>query len=204
VTDLVNEKFFIAHNQWPAVSNGGEPMRSVFLVARTTGDPRSVAAAIRGEVRHMDPNVPVANVRTMNEVVAAAMATPRLTGFLLGSFAVIALALAAVGIYGVLAYVVSQRTHEIGIRLAIGAERSQVLGMVMWHGVSLAATGIGAGLIGAFALTQLMRGLLYEVRPNDPITFVVVTATLLLIAIVASWLPARRAMKVSPTVALRV
>ena len=204
VTELVNEKFFIAHNQWPAVSNGGEPMRSVFLVARTTDDPLSVAAAIRGEVRHMDPNVPVANVRTMKEVVAAALATPRLTGFLLGSFAVIALALAAVGIYGVLAYVVSQRTHEIGIRLAIGAERSQVLGMVMWHGVSLAAIGIGAGLIGAFALTQLMRSLLYEVRPNDPITFVVVTATLLLIAIVASWLPARRAMKVSPTVALRV
>jgi putative ABC transport system permease protein len=204
VTELVNEKFFIAHNQWPAVSNGGEPMRSVFLVARTTDDPMSVAAAIRGEVRHMDPNVPVSNVRTMNEVVAAALATPRLTGFILGSFAVIALALAAVGIYGVLAYVVSQRTHEIGIRLAIGAERSQVLGMVMWHGVSLAAIGIGAGLIGAFALTQLMRGLLYEVRPNDPITFVVVTATLFLIAILASWLPARRAMKVSPTVALRV
>jgi putative ABC transport system permease protein len=139
----------------------------------------------------------------MNEVVATALATPRLTGFLLSTFAAIALALAAVGIYGVLAYVVSQRTREIGIRLAIGADRSQLLGMVLRQGLSLAAIGIAAGLIGAFALTRLMESLLYKVRPNDPITFTAVAAGLMLIAAVASFLPARRATRVSPMTALR-
>ena len=151
----------------------------------------------------MDAALPVSNVRTMNEVVATALATPRLTGFLLGAFAAIALALAAVGIYGVLAYVVSQRTREIGIRLAIGADRSQVLGMVLRQGLLLAGIGITAGLIGAFALTRLMTTLLYNVRPNDPLTFAAVAAALLLIALVASFLPARRAMRVSPVTALR-
>ena len=139
----------------------------------------------------------------MNEVVATALATPRLTGFLLGAFAAIALALAAVGIYGVLAYLVSQRTQEIGIRLALGADRSQVLGMVLRQGLSLAAVGIVAGLIGAFALTRLMQGLLYGVGPNDPITFIAVTAAVLLVALLASVLPARRATRVSPMIALR-
>ncbi len=175
----------------------------MFVVARTTGDPLSVAGAVRDEIRQMDASLPVANVRSMNDVVAAALATPRLTGFLLGAFAAIALALAAVGIYGVLAYLVSQRTQEIGIRLAIGADRSQVLGMVLRQGLSLAAVGIVVGLIGAFALTRLMQSLLYEVRPNDPITFVAVAAALLLIALMASFLPARRATRVSPMIALR-
>jgi ABC-type antimicrobial peptide transport system permease subunit len=150
----------------------------------------------------MDASVPVANVRSMNEVVAASLATPRLTGFLLGAFAAIALALAAVGIYGLLAYLVSQRTQEIGLRLALGADRSQVLGMVMRQGLSLAAAGIVIGVMGAFALTRMMQSLLYEVRPNDPFTFVAVPAVLLLVALAASFLPARRATKVSPTTAL--
>ena len=199
VTGIVKEKFFIPHIQWPVATAGGDPIRSVFVVARTTGDPMSVAGAVRNEIRQMDASLPVANVRSMNDVVAAALATPRLTGFLLGAFAAIALALAAVGIYGVLAYLVSQRTQEIGIRLAIGADRSQVLGMVLRQGLSLAAVGIVVGLIGAFALTRLMQSLLYEVRPNDPITFVAVAAALLLIALMASFLPARRATRVSPT-----
>jgi ABC-type antimicrobial peptide transport system permease subunit len=139
----------------------------------------------------------------MNEVVATALATPRLTGFLLGVFAAIALALAAVGIYGVLAYLVSHRTQEIGLRLAIGADRTQVLGMVLRRGLSLAAAGIIVGLAGAVALTRLLQGLLYDVRPNDPITFVAVTVLLLLVALLASFLPAWRATKVSPTIALR-
>ena len=203
VTGIVNEKFFVPHVQWRVVTQGGDPIRSVFIVARTAGDPISVGGAIRGEVRQMDSSVPVSNVRSMNEVVATALATPRLTGFLLSAFAAIALALAAVGIYGVLAYVVSQRTREIGIRLAIGADRSQLLGMVLRQGLLLAGIGIAAGLIGAFALTRLMKSLLYNVRPNDPITFAAVAAGLLLIALVASFLPARRATRVSPTTALR-
>ena len=203
VIGIVKEKFFIPHIQWPVATAGGDPVRSVFVVARTTGDPLSMAGAVRHEIRQMDASLPVASVRSMNDVVATALATPRLTGFLLGVFGAIALALAAVGIYGVLAYLVSQRTQEIGIRLAIGADRSRVLGMVLRQGLSLAAIGIVVGLIGAFALTRLMRGLLYEVRPNDPITFIAVAAALLLIALAASLLPARRATKVSPVIALR-
>jgi predicted permease len=202
VTDIVKEKFFIPHSQWPVATHGGDPIRSVFVVARTTGDPMSVAGAIRNEVRQMDASLPIASVRSMNDVVATALATPRLTGFLLGAFAAIALALAAVGIYGVLAYLVSQRTQEIGIRLAIGADRTQVLAMVLRQGLSLAAVGIVVGLIGAFALTRLMQGLLYQVRPNDPITFVAVAATVLFIALAASFLPARRATRVSPMITL--
>jgi predicted permease len=203
VTGIVKEKFFVPHIQWPVVTSGGDPIRSVFVVARTIGDPMSAVGAVRDVIRQMDASLPVANVRSMDDVVLAALATPRLTGFLLGAFAAIALALAAVGIYGVLAYLVSQRTQEIGIRLAVGADRSQVLGMVLRQGLSLAAVGIVVGLIGAFALTGFMQGLLYDVLPNDPITFVAVAATLLLCALTASFLPARRATRVSPVIAMR-
>ena len=139
----------------------------------------------------------------MCEVVSTALATPRLTGFLLGAFAAIALALAAVGIYGVLAYLVSQRTHEIGIRLAIGANRSQVLTMILRQGLVLAAVGIAVGLVAAFALTRLMASLLYQVRAADPLTFVAVPLMLVVVALIASYLPARRATRVSPVIALR-
>lgn len=203
VTSTIREKFFIPHIQWPVATNGGDAIRSVFVVARTSGDPLSVAGAIRNEVRAMDAGVPVSHVRTMNDVVAAALATPRLTGFLLGAFAALALSLAAVGIYGVLAYLVSHRTQEIGVRLAIGAEPSRVLGMVLRYGLSLAAIGIGIGLAGAFALSRSIEGLLYGVRPNDPVTFVTVPALLLFVALLASFLPAWRATKVPPTIALR-
>jgi ABC-type antimicrobial peptide transport system permease subunit len=138
----------------------------------------------------------------MNEVVATALRTPRLTGFLLGVFGAVGLALAAVGLYGVLAYLVAQRTHEIGIRLAIGADRPQILGMVLKQGLLLAAAGLLIGLLGALALTGLMQGLLYGVGPNDPITFVTVAAVLLLIALAASFLPAWRATRVSATTAM--
>ena len=203
VTGIVNEKFFVPHVQWQVIANGGDPIRSVFLVARTTGDPLQVVGAIRGEVRGMDASLPISNVRSMNDVVATALATPRLTGFLLSAFATIALALAAIGIYGVLGYVVSQRTQEIGIRLAIGADRSQVLAMVLRQGLMLASIGIAAGLVGAYAVTRLMTGLLYDVRPTDPITFVAVIALTLLITLAASLVPARRATRVPPITALR-
>jgi predicted permease len=202
VTGLVKEKFYIPHSQWH-IATGGSLIRSVFIVARTTGDPLAVAGAVRAQVRQMDPTLPVANVRSMAQVVSTSLATPRLTGFLLGAFAAIALALAAVGIYGVLAYLVSQRTQEIGIRLAIGANRSEVLAMILRQGMSLAVVGIGVGLAAAFLLTGLMRSLLYEVRPSDPLTFVVVPAVLLGVSLVASYLPALRATRVSPLIALR-
>ena len=203
VTGIVKEKFYVPHSQWH-VATGGNIIRNVFVVVRTTGDPLTVAGPVRNEIRQMDPNLPVANIRPMTDVVSTALATPRLTGFLLGAFAAIALALAAVGIYGVLAYLVSQRTHEIGIRLAIGANRSQVLVMVLRQGMTLAVAGIVVGMAAAFALTRLMQSLLYQITATDPVTYVVVPIALLVVTLVASYLPAFRATRVSPTMALRV
>ena len=163
----------------------------------------SVAASVRSQVRAIDPNIPVANIRPMTEVVSTALATPRLTGFLMGTFAAIALTLAAVGIYGVLSYLVARRTHEIGIRLAVGADRMQVLRMVLKQGLSLAGIGIMTGLVAALALTRLMQTLLYQVRPSDPGTFILVSIALAGVAVLASAVPAYRATKVSPLIALR-
>jgi predicted permease len=203
VTGIVKEKFNVPHSQWH-VATGGSIIRNVFLVVRTAGEPLSLAGAVRAEIRQMDANLPVANVRPMSDVVSTALATPRLTSFLLGAFAAIALALAAVGIYGVLAYLVSQRTHEIGIRLAIGANRTQVLGMILKQGMTLAIGGIVIGLVAALALTRLMQSLLYQVTASDPTTFVIVPIALLAVTLIASYLPALRATRVSPTTALRV
>ena len=202
VTGIVKEKFYVPHTQWH-IATGNNPIRGGFLVVRTARDPLSVAGSVRAAIREMDPNLPVANIRPMSEVVSTALATPRLTGFLLGTFAAIALTLAAVGIYGVLSYLVSRRTHEIGIRLAVGADRMQVMAMVLKQGLTLAAIGIAAGLAAAFVLTRLMQSLLYHVRPNDPVTFVAVSVALIVVSLVASALPAFRATRVSPLIALR-
>ena len=202
VTGIVKEKFYVPHSQWH-VATGGNLIRGGFLVVRTAGDPMALAGAVRSEVRSLDPNIPVANIRPMTEVVAASLATPRLTGFLMGTFAAIALTLAAVGIYGVLSYLVARRTHEIGIRLAVGADRSQVLALVLKQGLTLAGAGIAVGMIAAFVLTRLMQSLLYQVGPSDPITFSVVTVALIVVSLLASALPAYRATRVSPLIALR-
>jgi putative ABC transport system permease protein len=202
VTGIVKEKFYVPHSQWH-VATSGNLIRGGFLVVRSTGDPMAVAGAVRSQIRALDPNIPVANIRPMTEVVSASLATPRLTGFLMGTFAAIALTLAAVGIYGVLSYLVARRTHEIGIRLAVGANRMQVLAMVLKQGLTLAGIGIVTGLAAALALTRLMQSLLYQVRPSDPETFVLVSIALIGVAVLASALPAYRATKVSPLVALR-
>jgi putative ABC transport system permease protein len=202
VTGVVKEKFYIPVSQWH-VANGGFLARGAFVVVRTAADPMRLATSVREAVRTIDPNLPIANVRPMTEVVSASLATPRLTGFLLGAFAAIALILAAVGLYGVMSYLVARRTHEIGIRLAIGAERRQVLRLVLSQGLGLAAAGIVIGVPAAFALTRVMQSVLYQVRPTDPITFVVVPAVLVIVALAAAGLPAFRATRVSPLIALR-
>jgi putative ABC transport system permease protein len=202
VTGVVKEKFYVPHSQWHVVT-GGNVIRNAFLVIRASGDPVALAGPSRAAVRALDPSLPVAAVRPMSDVVATALATPRLTGFLLGAFAAIASVLAVVGLYGVLSYLVARRTHEIGIRLAMGAERTQVLAMVVRRGVLLAAVGIAVGLTTALALSRLVRGLLYDVTPTDPLTFVLVPVLLLAVAAAASLVPAWRAMRVSPLVALR-
>ena len=182
--------------------------RSFFLnhlvfVARTSGDPRSVAAAMRGVVRGIDKDQPVQRVAMMQELIAESTAEPRFQARLLGAFSMLALILAAVGIYGVLAYSVTQRTHEIGIRMALGAERRDVLSLVLGRTVVLAGAGVVLGTAGALAATRVLATYLYEIKPTDPATFATVAALLTSVALMAGLIPARRATKVDPTVALR-
>ena len=176
---------------------------SMNVVIRSKGDPASLAAAVRKEVLQIDPNQPVADVRTMEQWLDRAVAGPRYRTTLLGLFALVALALASTGIYGVMSYSVSQRTHEIGVRMALGARRLDVLRLVVRQGMTLVIIGVALGLAGAFALTRLMASLLFGVTAKDPFTFVAVSALLTLVAFVACYLPARRATKVDPLVALR-
>jgi len=202
VTGIVKEKFYIPHSQWHVVT-GGNLVRAAYVVVRTPWDPLALAGTVRNEVRTLDANLPVSNIRPMTEVVSTALATSRLTGFLMSAFAAIALTLAGVGIYGVLSYLVARRTHEIGIRLAMGAERTQIMGLVLTQGMALAGSGIAAGLLAALGLTRVMQSLLYQVRPSDPVTFALVPFTLIVVALAASAVPAIRATRVSPLIALR-
>jgi putative ABC transport system permease protein len=201
VIAIVKEKFYRPHSQFHRST--GSPMRVMTLVVKTAGDPIALANPIRDEIRRLDPNLPVSTVRPMTDVVASALSTPRFTGFLLGLFAFVALALSGVGIYGVLSYLVSQRTHEIGIRLAIGADRGQVLRMILRQGLALSAAGLIAGLAAAFVLTRLMGALLYGVEPTDAGTFLAVPVVLGVVALLASYVPALRATRVSPLIALK-
>jgi putative ABC transport system permease protein len=173
------------------------------IVVRASGEPSSLATAVRNAIRELDPNLPVADVRTMEDVVGAALSTPRFMSVLLSIFALLAMTLSAIGIYGVLSYVVSRRTREIGIRVAIGAGRPDVLKMVLGSGVSLALLGVAAGLALAFGVTRLLRGLLHGVTPADPSTFAIVAAGLVGVAALASLVPAWRASRVDPVLALR-
>jgi len=190
------EQMFVPYAQdptWPTMS----------LVIRTNGDPAALSAAVRNEVRAVDKTAPVYNVRTMNDVLATSVAPRRTPMLLLTAFAGVALVLAMMGIYGVTAYYVTQRTQEIGIRMALGAQIKDVLKLVLKGGMGLAVIGVGAGLLGAFVLTRWMTTLLFGVKPTDWITFAAVSACLLFTALLACYLPARRATKVDPLVALR-
>jgi len=172
-------------------------------VVRTTGDPVRIASSVPAAVWSVDKNLPVTRMRTMEEVRSISLASQRMNLLLFGLFAALALALATIGIYGVLAYSVAQRTREIGIRLALGAHRKDVLRLVISQGMRLASLGILLGLFGAFALTRLMSGMIYGVSSTDPVTFVAVAALLGVVAIAACYIPARRATRVDPMVALR-
>jgi predicted permease len=173
------------------------------LAVRTTGDPMSVVAAVRQAVWSVDRNQPVSNIRTMDEILSEEVAQRRIGMTLLAAFAALALALASLGIYGVLSYSVAQRTQEIGLRMALGAGRKDVLRMVVADGMRLAAAGVAIGLGASFALTWLMAGLLFGVSASDPLTLGGVTLLLITVALLACFIPARRAMRVDPMVALR-
>jgi len=177
--------------------------RGMSLVVRTAADPLALAEAVRREAQALDSTVPVFGVSTAEQVLGRTVSQPRFNLILLGSFAVVALLLASVGIYGVLANAVRQRTHEMGVRLALGARPGAVFRLVIRQGMGLAVAGIGIGLSGAFALTRYLESLLYEVEPADPLTFGGVALLLLGVALLACWIPARRATKVDPMIALR-
>ena len=175
----------------------------VNLVVRTRVEPRLMIRRIEDAIRSVDPQQTITAAFTLSDAIGEAVARPRLLTVLLGLFGAMGLILGALGIYGVLAYLVTQRTREIGVRLALGAQTSDVLGMVVGSGLRLAGLGVVIGLIGAFALTRLMQGVLYDVTPNDPVTFAAVAIGLFAVAAFASWLPALRATRVDPLVALR-
>ncbi|HWO30387.1 MAG TPA: ABC transporter permease [Candidatus Acidoferrum sp.] len=179
------------------------PAYNSVIYLRTAGDPGTLADAIRPEVEAVDPNVPVYAVRTMEDVIARSMAERRFALQILGFFAGVALLLAAIGIYGVMAYTFSQRRHEIGIRMALGAQPRDILRMALSEGMTLVAVGLGSGLVGALILTRFLRSMLYAVSPNDPLTFVALPALLAAVALLACFVPARRATQVDPLVALR-
>ena len=179
------------------------PFRGMTIVARTNADPETLASAVRAEVRALDKDLPIYNLRTMRDLVSSSIAQPRFRTLLLGSFAALALLLAAIGVCGVMFNTVAQRTHEIGIRLALGAGRRDILKLILWQGMSLALMGISVGLGAAFALTSVMRSLLFGVSATDWATFVSAALLLFGIALLACYLPARRATKVDPMEALR-
>ena len=178
-------------------------VRNISLSARVAGDPHLFAAPLRKLVSQIDPQQPVYLVQTGEEIVAGSISDRRLNLILLGIFAAVALLLATVGIYGVMSYSVEQRTKEIGIRMALGAEAGSVLRLIVGHGARLAALGIAAGVAGALALSRVMATLLYGVSATDPLVYVALGALLALVALAASWVPARRAVRVDPAVALR-
>jgi predicted permease len=179
------------------------PWATQNLVVRTAGDPRSLTAAVRARVLALDRDQPVTGVQSMDELLEAGAAQPRFTTWLLGGLAATAFLLSMVGIYGVIAYSVAERTQEMGIRIALGADGRDILRLVLGHGLLLAGTGIAIGLAAAFALTRLMTALLYRVSVTDPLTFIAGPALFAAVALGASYLPARRAMRVDPATALR-
>ena len=173
------------------------------LAIRTAGDPAAFATTLRREVQALDKDQPIYNVRTMDDVVANSLGTRRVSMQLFAVFAIAALLLAAIGIYGVMAYSVTQRTQEIGIRMALGAQAGDVLRMVVRQGMTLALIGIGVGLAGAFGLTRVLANLLFGVKATDPVTFVAISLLLTFVALLACYLPARRVSRVDPVIALR-
>ena len=185
---------------WPHAQVAASEM---FLAIRTNGKPLGLADSVRREVAALDKDLAVSDVKALDQMAGAALAGQRFTLLLVGLFALTALTLAAVGIYGVMAYLVAQRTHAIGIRIALGAQTGKVLRIVIGQGMRMALAGIGIGLGAALALTRLMASLLFGVAPTDPLVFIGIALLLTLVALLACYVPARRAARIDPMVALR-
>jgi ABC-type antimicrobial peptide transport system permease subunit len=174
-----------------------------YLTIRTNGDPALLEAAIRAIVHQMDKSAPLYQASTLEDYVSKSAAQPRFQTFLLTCFAGIALLLAAIGLYGLLSYMVVQRTLEIGVRMALGAERTDVLSMIVRRGLTLALIGLGTGLVVSVMTTRLLSGMLYRIQPSDPVTFAAMTGVLLLVSLAASSIPAYRAAQMDPIETLR-
>jgi putative ABC transport system permease protein len=203
LTEAAAKEAYVPMRQRTVAIAGMGFARQMTLAVRTSVEPMNLTNAIRQEVWTIDRSVPVTETRTMEQILATVTSQPRFNTILLGIFAAVALILAGVGIYGVLSYSVTQRSREIGIRVALGARRGDVLRLVVKQGMLLALIGVAIGLAASFALTRLMTGLLYEVSATDPATFALIAVILTLVALAACYLPARRAAKVDPMVALR-
>jgi putative ABC transport system permease protein len=173
------------------------------VIVKAASDPTQTIAAVRQQLREIDPNQPIYDIRTMNEIRSENVASERLNLTLLGLFAGVALLLAIVGIYGVMSYTVTQRTHEIGIRIAVGAQARDVFRLVIGQGMKLVIIGVTFGVLGAFGLTRLMAAMLFGTAPTDPTTFAGVALLLSAVALIACYLPGRRATKVDPVNSLR-
>lgn len=195
LNDAVEPAIYVPHLQQPNGSMG--------LVVRTAGDPAAMASAVRREILKLDPEQPISNVRTMEKVLADSLMLRRVSMLMLTVFAVLALALATVGIYGLTAYSVSRRTHEIGLRVALGADHARILRLVLGRGLATALIGAAIGLVAAFRLTQALNSMLYGVTATDPIVFAGVPLLLIAVSALASYIPARRAMRIDPLMALR-
>jgi putative ABC transport system permease protein len=178
-------------------------VQGMSLIVRTQIEPATLTAALRTAVNEIDPNVPLYRPRTLLDYLASSIAQPRFHALLVTLFSVIALLLAAAGIFGVMSFAVTQRTHEIGIRLALGAQRGDVLRLILGEGMQLVALGVAAGIAGVFAMSRVLRTLLYGITATDPPTILMVTTVLAFVAFLACWWPARRASSVDPMVALR-
>jgi len=179
------------------------PVFQLSVVMRTAGDPALQTAALRSAIAEIDPNQPLVKVRTMEQNMATTVAQPRFRAWLIGIFAMLALVLSGVGVYGVMSYTVTQRTSEIGVRVTMGAQPGDVFRIIVGEAFRLALLGVGIGLVAALALTRLLRSFLFGISAYDPLTFVGVSVLLTTVAIAASYFPARRATQVDPLVALR-
>jgi len=188
---------------YPYVNTADPPLAAMNLVVKTTGDPTAMSSAVVNETRKMDRLTTITRIRSMDDLRSTALQSDRFNLWLMGSFALLALLLAALGIYGVMTYTTAQRTRELGIRLALGAQNRDVLKLVTVHGMKLALIGVTLGLLGSFALTRLMKSLLFGVGPTDPLTFALVPLLLGVVSLAACYIPARRATKVDPLIALR-
>ena len=179
------------------------PFAPMSVVVRTDLAPGNIVPTLTGEVQSLDRTLPLLHVKTLDEYVSDSIVGTRFEAFLLGTFGVLAFLLTAIGLYGVISYTVVQRTREMGIRIALGADRNRILGLVVKNGTLLACAGALIGLAAAFLLTRLMASMLFGVGPTDPLTFLCVPIALIAVAILASYIPARRAAKIDPMVALR-